>query len=130
MARSGRKVLSVTPVLPEIGEELAGYRLLAVAGRGAMSTVYRAEDPRLGSTVALKVIAHELATDDLFRLRFLHVSRIAASVNHPNVIPIYDVGPWGDLLFIAMRYVAGPDLGTVLAERERLDPAYALTVVG
>jgi Protein kinase domain len=123
-------VSSVTAVLPEIGEELAGYRLQAVVGRGAMSTVYRAEDPRLGSTVALKVIAHELATDDLFRLRFLHVSRIAASVNHPNVIPIYDVGPWGDLLFIAMRYVAGPDLGTVLAERERLDPAYALTVVG
>ncbi len=118
----------MTPVLG-IGEELAGYTLQAVVGRGAMSTVYRAEDPRVGSTVALKVIAHELATDDLFRLRFLHVSRIAASVNHPNVIPIYDVGPWGDLLFIAMRYVAGPDLGTVLAERERLDPAYALTVV-
>jgi serine/threonine protein kinase len=84
----------------------------------------------VGTAVAVKVVAHDLATDDLFRLRFLHVSRIAASVNHPNVIPIYDVGPWGDLLFIAMRYVAGPDLGTVLAEQRRLDPAQALTVVG
>jgi tRNA A-37 threonylcarbamoyl transferase component Bud32 len=120
----------MTPVLPLVGEELAGYSLRAIVGRGAMSTVYRAGDPRVGTTVALKVIAHDLATDDLFRLRFLHVSRVAASVNHPNVIPIYDVGPWGDLLFIAMRYVAGPDLGTVLAEQQRLDPAQALTVVG
>jgi serine/threonine protein kinase len=59
------------PSLPMIGEELAGYRLRAVLGRGGMSVVYQAESPRLGSIVALKVLAPELAADDVFRARFL-----------------------------------------------------------
>ena len=75
-----------------------------------MSVVYEAESPRLGSTVALKVLAPELASDDVFRARFLKESRIAASLDHPNVIPIYDMGSHEDLLYIAMRYVAGADL--------------------
>ena len=94
-------------ILPMVGDELAGYRLRGVLGRGGMSVVYEAENPRLGSTVALKVLAPELATNDLFRARFLRESRIAASLNHPNVIPIYDMGAHEDLLFIAMRYVVG-----------------------
>jgi Protein kinase domain len=120
----------VTPIPPSIGDELADYRLDEILGRGAISVVYRAERPDLGDAVALKVLAHELATDDLFRLRFLHLARVAASINHPNVVPIFDWGAWGDLLFIAMRFVAGADLGTVLGEQGRLDPAQALTVVG
>src|ERR1700742_925707 len=79
-----------------------------------MSTVYKAEHPRLGSTVALKVTAPELASDDVFRTRFLEESRTAAGLNHPNVIPIYDMGPCEDLLFLAMRYVAGADLRAML----------------
>jgi len=102
------------PTLPMVGDELAGYRLRGVLGRGGMSVVYEAENPRLGSTVALKVLAPELATDDVFRARFLKESRTAASLNHPNVIPIYDMGTHEDLLFIAMRYVAGQDLRAVL----------------
>jgi serine/threonine protein kinase len=118
------------PALPAVGEDWAGYQLRGIAGRGGMSVVYEAENPRLGSAVALKVLAPELAADDVFRARFLKESRIAASLNHPNVIPVYDVGSSGALLYIAMRYVAGADLAGVLRERHRLSPAEALPVIG
>jgi non-specific serine/threonine protein kinase len=118
------------PTLPMVGDELAGYRLRGVLGRGGMSVVYEAENPRLGSTVALKVLAPELSTDDVFRARFLKESRTAASLNHPNVIPIYDMGTHEDLLFIAMRYVAGQDLRAVLKAKHVLAPQQALLVCG
>src|SRR5690242_8498888 len=118
------------PTLPMVGDELAGYRLRGVLGRGGMSVVYEAENPRLGSTVALKVLAPELATDDVFRARFLKESRTAASLNHPNVIPIYDMGTHEDLLFIAMRYVAGQDLRAVLRAKHVLAPEQAVLVCG
>ncbi len=120
----------MSPSLPLVGEELAGYRLRSVLGRGGMSVVFQAENPRLGSVVALKVLAPELAANDVFRTRFLQESRIAASLNHPNVIPIYDTGPCGELLYIAMRYVAGADLRAVLKAHERISPAQALLLVG
>src|SRR5881397_2726411 len=100
--------------LPLVGDEFAGYRMRAVLSRGGMSVVYQAENLRLGNVIALKVLAPELAADDVFRARFLEESRIAASLNHPNVIPIYDMGSQDDLLYIAMRYVAGADLRAVL----------------
>src|SRR5512132_225449 len=118
------------PTLPMVGDELSGYRLRGVLGRGGMSVVYEAENPRLGSTVALKVLAPELATDDVFRARFLKESRTAASLNHPNVIPIYDMGTHEDLLFIAMRYVAGQDLRAVLKAKHVLAPEQAVLVCG
>ena len=118
------------PSLPMVGDELAGYRLRGVLGRGGMSVVYEAESPRLGSTVALKVLAPELASDDVFRARFLKESRIAASLNHPNVIPIYDMGSHEDLLYIAMRYVAGADLRAVLKAKHVLAPEQALLLCG
>ena len=118
------------PTLPMVGDELAGYRLRGVLGRGGMSVVYEAENPRLGSTVALKVLAPELSTDDVFRARFLKESRTAASLNHPNVIPIYDMGTHEDLLFIAMRYVAGQDLRAVLKAKHVLAPEQAVLVCG
>ena len=71
--------------LPLVGDEFAGYRTRAVLGRGGMSVVYQAENLRLSSVIALKVLAPELAADDVFRTRFLEESRIAASLNHPNV---------------------------------------------
>jgi len=116
--------------LPMVGEDFAGYRLRAVLGRGGMSVVYEAENPRLGSSVALKVLAPELATDDVFRARFLQESRIAASLNHPNVIPIYDMGPYEDMLYIAMRYVSGADLRSVLKAQHRISPGQALSMIG
>jgi len=102
------------PELPMVGDEFAGYLLRAVVGRGGMSVVFQAENPRLGSVVALKVLAPELAANDVFRARFLEESRIAASLNHPNVIPIYDVGSHDGLLYIAMRHVTGTDLRALL----------------
>jgi serine/threonine protein kinase len=112
--------------LPLVGEEFAGYRLVAIIGRGGMSTVFRAENPRLGNVIALKVLAPELASDDVFRTRFLEESRIAASMNHPNVIPIHDTGSSGGLLFIAMRYVTGTDMRQMLKKRGRLPPDRAV----
>src|ERR1700740_3731028 len=117
--------------LPLVGDEFAGYRVRSVLGRGGMSVVYQAENPRLGSVVALKVLAPELATNDVFRARFLEESRIAASLNHPNVIPIYDVGSLDGLLYIAMRFVAGTDLRALLKKQEDPIPAaYAVFLVG
>jgi Protein kinase domain len=120
----------MTPQLPLVGEEFAGYRLRAVLGRGGMSVVYEAENPRLGSTIALKVLSPELSTDDVFRARFLKESRIAASLNHPNVIPIFDTGPFEELLYIAMRHVSGSDLRSVLRQRERISASQAVLLVG
>ena len=117
------------PSLPLVGQDFAGYRLRAVLGRGGMSVVFEAENARLGNTIALKVLAPELSTDDAFRARFLKESRLAASLNHPNVIPIYDTGPCEDLLYIAMRYVAGSDLRTVLNAHERISPGQALLLI-
>jgi len=110
------------PELPLVGDEFAGYRLRAVLGRGGMSVVYQAENPRLGNVIALKVLAPELATDDIFRTRFLEESRIAAAMNHPHVIPIHDMGSSDGLLYIAMRCVAGTDLRQMISKRGRLLP--------
>jgi serine/threonine protein kinase len=118
------------PELPMVGDEFAGYRLRSVLGRGGMSVVYQAENPRLGSDIALKVLAPQLATDDVFRARFLEESRIAASLNHPNVIPIYDMGSCDGLLYIAMRYVSGTDLRQVIKKRGRVVPATAIFLLG
>jgi serine/threonine protein kinase len=116
--------------LPLVGDEFAGYRVRAVLGRGGMSVVYQAENLRLSSIIALKVLAPELADDDVFRARFLEESRIAASLNHPNVIPIYDMGSQDDLLYIAMRYVSGTDMRQMIKKRGRILPATALFLVG
>src|ERR1700722_7406276 len=116
--------------LPLIGEEFAGYRLTSVIGRGGMSIVFRAENPRLGNVIALKVLDPSLAGDDVFRTRFLEESRIAASMNHPNVIPIHDTGSSDGLLYIAMRYVAGTDLRQMLRKRGRLQPETAMSLFG
>ena len=116
--------------LPLVGDEFAGYRVRAVLGRGGMSVVYQAENLRLSSIIALKVLAPELASDDVFRARFLEESRIAASLNHPNVIPIYDMGSHDELLYIAMRYVSGTDMRQMIKKRGRILPATALFLVG
>src|SRR6202453_4348368 len=115
------------PELPLVGDEFAGYRLRAVLGRGGMSTVYQAENPRLGNVIALKVLAPELASDDVFRTRFLEESRIAAAMNHPHVIPIHDMGSTDGLLYIAMRCVSGTDLRQMISRRGRLLPDAALS---
>jgi serine/threonine-protein kinase len=97
-----------------IGTTIAGYRLEALLGRGGMSVVYRAEQVRLGRTVALKLLAEALTHDPSFRERFERESRHAAEIDHPNIIPIFDAGEAEGQLFIAMRYVRGTDLRTII----------------
>jgi tetratricopeptide (TPR) repeat protein/predicted Ser/Thr protein kinase len=98
-----------------IGSELAGYRVEALLGRGGMGVVYRALDLALDRPVALKILSPELAEDVRFRERFLTESRLAASLDHPNIVPVYDAGEVGGELYIAMRYVEGSDLKRLLA---------------
>ena len=97
-----------------IGTEVAGFRIESVLGRGGMSVVYVAEQMRLGRKVALKVLTNELAWDEQFRERFVRESHIAATIDHPNIIPIYDAGEADGLLYIAMRFVDGPDLREIV----------------
>ena len=97
-----------------IGTEVAGFRIEWVLGRGGMSVVYVAEQIRLARKVALKVLTNELAWDEQFRERFVRESHIAATIDHPNIIPIYDAGEADGLLLIAMRFVQGPDLKEIL----------------
>ena len=114
---------------PRVGTELAGYRIESLLGFGGMSVVYLAEDLRLKRRVALKLLAAGLAEDESFRDRFLRESELAASIDHPNIIPIYEAGTTEDLLFIAMRYVEGQDLKERLQRGRRLDPADAIGIV-
>jgi YVTN family beta-propeller protein len=117
------------PELPLVGDEFAGYRLRSVLGRGGMSVVFQAEHPRLGNVVAIKVLAPDLASDDIFRTRFLEESRIAASMNHPNVIPIHDTGASDGLLYIVMRYVSGADLRQMIKKHGRLQTETAVLLL-
>jgi serine/threonine protein kinase len=102
--------------------EVLGYRIERVLGRGGMSVVYLAEDLRLKRQVALKLLAPPMSTDEAFRGRFLEESQLAASLDHPNVVPIYGAGEVGDDLYIAMRYVEGQDLKVLLRVRSHRTP--------
>jgi serine/threonine protein kinase len=112
------------------GSAFARYRIEELVGRGGMGVVYRATDLRLERPVALKLIAPELAGDERFRSRFLRESRIAASIDHPNVIPIYEADEEDGQLFLAMRYVDGTDLKALLDQEGTLVPERALTLLG
>lgn len=96
------------------GRQLAGYLLQDEIGRGGMAVVYRAEDLRLGRTVAVKLLAPELARNDTFRQRFAHESRVAAAIDHPHIVPVFEAGETEGVLYIAMRYVQGRDLRALL----------------
>ena len=112
-----------------IGTSIGGYEIEAVLGRGGMGVVYRASDRRLGRKVALKVLPAEYSDDGTFRARFLRESRLAASIDHPNVIPIYEAGADGRQLFIAMRHVEGTDLAQVLRQHGPLAPDRAMVLI-
>jgi DNA-binding beta-propeller fold protein YncE/predicted Ser/Thr protein kinase len=95
---------------PAIGSTLAGYRIESLIARGGMGVVYRATQLALERPVALKVIAHELAGKEGFRERFLSESRLAASLDHPSVVPVYDAREEDGELIVAMRLIEGGDL--------------------
>jgi serine/threonine protein kinase len=113
-----------------VGSEFAGYRIESLIGRGGMSVVYLAEHLRLGRKVAIKVLAPELAQEEGFRNRFIRESRLAASIDHPNIVPIYDASEVEGLLYIAMRYVEGTDLKSILREEGRLPLDQVAPLIG
>jgi hypothetical protein len=117
--------------VPELepGDEFAGCRIEAVAGRGGMGVVYRATELSLGRPVALKLLAPERARDGSFRERFQRESRMAAAIDHPNVIPVYAAGEHDGSLYLVMRYVGGTDLHALLRERGALEPELAAELV-
>jgi serine/threonine protein kinase len=103
---------------PEVGAQWGSFLLEAEVGRGGVGVVYRAWQRGLDREVALKVIAQELAGDPEFRERFRREARLAASVEHPNVLPVYEAGSADQVLYVAMRFVEGADLRALLrAER-------------
>jgi hypothetical protein len=111
------------------GDEFAGYRIERRLGRGGMGILYLAVEPGLDRRVALKLIAPEAAAEEVFARRFAEESRIAASIEHPNVVPIYAAGKEAGVPFIAMRYVAGSDLSKRLAGEGRMGPARAVALI-
>ncbi len=112
-----------------VGRDFARYHIEAVLGRGGMGVVYRATDLRLGRTVALKVLSDGRASDPSFRDRFLRESRLLASIDHPNIVPIFEADEADGELFIAMRFVPGPELGQLIASESPLDPAKAVGII-
>ncbi|MEX2195189.1 MAG: protein kinase [Thermoleophilaceae bacterium] len=111
------------------GSEFAGHRIEGVAGRGGMGVVYVATHLALDRRVALKVITPQYAEDSGFRERFKRESKTAASINHPNVIPIYHAGEEDGLLYITMYLVEGTDLKDLIVSRGGLPPAEAAGLV-
>ena len=118
------------PTFPALGEELGGYRVEELIGRGGMSVVYLAEQLALGRKVALKLLSPELSEDEEFRQRFIRESRLAGGLEHPNIIPVHEAGDVEGLLFIAMRYVKGSDLKALLQREGPLTLERTIDLVG
>src|SRR3954468_5500161 len=113
-----------------VGGQLGSYLIESVIGRGGMSTGYRARHARLRTAGALKVLAEELSSNDAFRERFLREAKMAAGIDHPNVVPIYDTGLHGDSLYMVMRYVAGGDLKAHRRAHGPLSAEQTLAILG
>ncbi|MFG2332548.1 serine/threonine-protein kinase [Streptomyces sp. NPDC048604] len=111
-----------------LGKKIAGYLVQGEIGRGGMAVVYRARDLRLDRTVALKLLAPELARNDTFRKRFAHESKVAAALDHPHIVPVFEAGETEGVLYIAMRYVPGQDLRAVLDREGPLPPEKAARI--
>jgi len=102
--------------LPDIGK----YKIIELVGEGAMGVVYRARDSVLDRSVAIKVMNESIARQDDLRRRFLHEAQAAASLQHPNVVTIYDLGDLDGHLFIAMEFVEGIDLEKLMESGQPL----------
>src|SRR5262249_13860876 len=111
----------VTTVVP--GSGVGDFKVEELVSRGGMGIVYRASQVGLDRDVALKVIAPNFAEDEMFRERFKRESLLAATVEHPNVVPVYEAGEDRGLLFLAMRFIDGTDLRGLLEDQGELSPA-------
>jgi tRNA A-37 threonylcarbamoyl transferase component Bud32/CheY-like chemotaxis protein len=121
-------MMADTTTDPHVGTVVAGYRIEERIGRGGMGLVYRAEHLNLRRRAAIKIIAPDLAEAAGFRERFNREARIAAALQHSNIVTVYDAGEADGLLYIAMQYIEGSDLSSVLRTQGRLRPYRALDV--
>lgn len=112
-----------------VGSVIAGYRIEEVLGAGGMGTVYRARHPSLPRSDALKVLSEQLSQDPQFRARFAREAELAATLDHPNVVTVYNRGETDGQLWIAMQYVAGSDADKEITQG-RMTPARAVYIVG
>ena len=112
-----------------IGSVVGGHRITRLIGRGGMGLVYEAVDPSLDRNVAIKLVAPDLALEPDFRERFISESKVAASIDHPNVLPIFSAGEHDGVLFLAMRLVIGRDLRSLVDEEGPMTPARAAPIV-
>jgi serine/threonine protein kinase len=113
----------------ETGSVLAGYRIDELISRGGMGTVYRATNVALNRVYALKVVGPELAGDEEFRERFRREMRVAASLQHPNIVAIHNAGEDDGLLFLVMDFVSGADLGAVIRQSGPIAPERAAALL-
>jgi hypothetical protein len=111
------------------GSRIAGYRLEGQIGRGGMAVVFRAQDERLERQVALKILSPALAADETFRRRFILESRSAAAADDPHIIPVFEAGDADGVLFIAMRYVPGGDVGALVKQMGPLPIERAAAII-
>ena len=123
-----RSIMADTTDDPRIGTVIAGYRIEERVGRGGMGVVYRAEHLNLRRRAAIKIIAPDLAESEGFRERFTREARIAAALQHPNIVTVYDAGEVDGILYLAMQYIEGNDLSAVLRKDGRLRPYRAIDV--
>jgi serine/threonine protein kinase/Tol biopolymer transport system component len=112
-----------------VGTRVAGYRLEEQVGAGGMAVVFRARDERLGRLVALKIMAPALAADEVFQQRFIREWRAAAAVDDPHIIPVYEAGQAGRVLFLAMRFVGGGDVRSLVRREGPLAPGRATAII-
>jgi pSer/pThr/pTyr-binding forkhead associated (FHA) protein/tRNA A-37 threonylcarbamoyl transferase component Bud32 len=121
--------LSDLPSALPAGSIIAGCRIEDVISHGDMAIVYRAEELALQRAVALKLIHPERSGEERFRERFRRESKVAAAIDHPNVIPIFDAGDEDGVLYLTMRLVEGTDMRTLIAAQGRIEPRRAARII-
>lgn len=111
------------------GTVFGGYRIDSLVARGGMGVIYRATQLALDRAVALKVVAPELVNDETFRERFKREALLAAAIDHPNILPVYEAGEVDGQLFLAMRYLVGTDLDSLIRRERVLTPERAAALL-
>ncbi|HET8977327.1 MAG TPA: protein kinase, partial [Solirubrobacteraceae bacterium] len=113
----------------QTGQRIGAYELEQQVGESRMGVIYRARDIRLRRPVALRIVAADLAADPVTRARLNRESTALAALDHPNVPPIYEAAEADGRIFIASRWVEGPNLGELAQEEGPLDPVRAVRIV-
>ncbi|MEM8941737.1 MAG: protein kinase [Pseudomonadota bacterium] len=112
-----------------VGRKLGRYDIVELIGEGGMARVYKAFDPEINRSVALKILKEEHCQTDEYKNRFIKEGRAAGALTHPNIVTIYDVGTIDDAPYIMMELLEGTTLGELLQDGERLTPEQTLECV-